>query len=72
MPCRLRTESGLNEHLGRHENGTGPLEHSLDFEEVRKQNWFKNSRKELIKLYGLLPKSWLQRVWRNGPLSITN
>ena len=22
---RFRTESGLNEHLGRHENGTGPL-----------------------------------------------
>ena len=23
-PCRLRTKSGLNEHLGRHENATGP------------------------------------------------
>lgn len=23
-PCRLRTESGLDEHVGRNENGTGP------------------------------------------------
>ena len=24
-PCRIRMERGLNEHLGRHEYGTGPL-----------------------------------------------
>jgi len=24
-PCRLRTEGGLNEHLGRHESATGPV-----------------------------------------------
>jgi len=34
-PCRLRTEGGLNEHLGRHESVTGPLTTTAEAGEFR-------------------------------------
>ena len=34
-----------------------------DFERSRTQNWFKTSRADVIKLHGLLPKSWFQRIY---------
>ena len=36
---------------------------TTDFEQSRTQNWFKTSRADVIKLHGLLPKSWLQRIY---------
>jgi len=34
--------------------------YSEDFSEM---NWFKNRRDNLLKMYDLLPKSWLQKIY---------
>ena len=36
---------------------------STDSKDSSEMNWFKNRRDNLLKLYDLLPKSWLQKIY---------